>query len=68
MLTLAEQLKDVDLGYDVTFAFFTGGSYCWRGALQYASQLDREKLDNIAIVLNYSAHFGKQRISVALPI
>ncbi len=58
MLTLAEQLKDVDLGYDVTFAFFTGGSYCWRGALQYASQLDREKLDSIAIVLNYSMLCG----------
>ena len=54
----AEQLKDVDLGYDVTFAFFTGGSYCWRGALQYASQLDREKLDSIAIVLNYSMLCG----------
>lgn len=53
VLTLANKLKDVDLGYDLTFAFFTGGSYCWRGALQYASQLDRTHLDNIKLVLNY---------------
>ena len=54
MLTLAEALADVDLDYDLTFAFFTGGCYEWKGAMNYVDTLDRDRLDKIALVLNFA--------------
>ena len=53
MLTLAEALVEVELEYDLTFAFFTGGCYEWKGAMNYVDTLDRDRLDKIALVLNF---------------
>ncbi|MDE7215886.1 MAG: Zn-dependent exopeptidase M28 [Clostridia bacterium] len=54
LLTLAESMKDVDYSYDITFAFFSGGSYGWKGAYYYVTQLKNADLDNIKLVLNFS--------------
>ena len=54
MLTLAETLKDYAGDYDLTFAFFTGGCYGWKGAMNYVDNLDRAGLDKIALVLNFA--------------
>ena len=54
LLTLADVLADVDCGYDITIAFFTGGCYCWQGAYHYVTQLTRTELDNISLMLNFS--------------
>ena len=54
MLTLAQLLSDVDCGYDITFAFFTGGSYYWQGAYYYASHLKNAQIENIRLMLNFS--------------
>lgn len=58
LLTLARRLKDIDSDYDLKFVFFTGGSYCWKGAMQYVSYLDRNALNKIALVLNYAMPVG----------
>lgn len=54
MFTLAEALIYMECEYDLTFAFFTGGCYEWKGAMNYVDNLDREALDKIALVLNFS--------------
>ena len=54
LLTLAEALKDKSCEYDLTFAFFSGGCYGWKGARNYVDNLDRTKLDKIALVLNFA--------------
>lgn len=58
MLTLAEELKDKECDYDITFAFFTGGSYTWMGAKQYIDNLKRADLDNLRLVVNLSMLYG----------
>lgn len=58
MLTLAETLKDKVSDYDLTFAFFTGGSYTWMGAKQYIDNLKRADLDNLRLAINFSMLFG----------
>ncbi|MDE6275458.1 MAG: M28 family peptidase [Clostridia bacterium] len=57
-LTLAGALKDKPCDYDLTFAFFTGGCYEWRGAMNYVDNLDRTGLDKIALVLNFATLGG----------
>ncbi|MDE7337274.1 MAG: Zn-dependent exopeptidase M28 [Clostridia bacterium] len=54
LLTLAEIMKDADYSYDITFAFFSGGSYGWKGAYYYVTQLKNADLENIKLVLNFS--------------
>lgn len=54
MLTLAEALKDKACDYDLTFAFFSGSCYGWKGAMDYVDNLDRAHLDKIALVLNFA--------------
>ncbi len=54
LLTLAEALKDKSCDYDLTFAFFSGGCYGWKGAMNYVDNLDRTKLDKISLVLNFA--------------
>lgn len=58
MLTLAEALKDADLDYDVTFAFFTGGSYTWMGAKHFVDNQKRADFDDMRLVINFSMLFG----------
>lgn len=54
LLTLAKLLSETDCGYDLTFAFFTGGSYCWQGAYRYVAQLTGADLDGISLMLNFA--------------
>ncbi|MDE5910721.1 MAG: M28 family peptidase [Clostridia bacterium] len=54
MLTLAETLKDKSCDYDLTFAFFSGSCYGWKGAMDYVENLDRAQLDKIALVVNFA--------------
>ena len=54
LLALAENMKDFDYDYDVTFAFFSGGCYGWQGAYHYVTHLKNADLDNIKLVLNFS--------------
>lgn len=54
LLTLAETMKDREYEYDITFVFFTGGSYRWRGSYHYASQLKNADYDNIRLMINFS--------------
>ena len=54
LLTLAEELKDKPCDYDLTFAFFTGGCYGWKGAMNYVDNLDRSSLNNVALALNFT--------------
>lgn len=54
LLTLADALKDKSCDYDLTFAFFAGGCYGWKGAMNYVDNLDRAGLDKIALVLNFA--------------
>ncbi len=54
MLTVAEALKDKSCDYDLTFAFFSGSCYGWKGAMNYADNLDRAQLDKIALVVNFA--------------
>ncbi|MDE6474534.1 MAG: M28 family peptidase [Clostridia bacterium] len=54
MLTLAEALKDKVCDYDLTFAFFSGSCYGWKGARNYVDNLDRAQLDKIALVVNFA--------------
>ncbi len=58
LLTLAEELIDAELDYDITFAFFTCGSYFWKGAMNYVDNLDREGLDKIALAIDFSMSVG----------
>lgn len=58
MLTLAELMKDTDYGYDITFAFFTGGSYTWMGAKYFADNLKRADVENIKLAINFSMLAG----------
>lgn len=58
MLTLAELMKDTDYGYDITFAFFTGGSYTWMGAKHFADNLKRADVENIKLAVNFSMLAG----------
>lgn len=62
MLTLADALKDKTIDYDVTFAFFTGGSYMWSGAKQYADSLKRADIDSMRLVINFSMLFGGENL------
>lgn len=54
LLTLANLLSEVDCEYDITFAFFTGGSYLWQGAYHYATHLKNSELENISLMINFS--------------
>lgn len=58
MFALAETLIEKECDYDLTFAFFTGGCYEWRGAMNYVDNLDRAALDKITLVLNFSMPAG----------
>lgn len=58
MLTLAQALKDKQLDFDLTFAFFTGGSYTWMGAKKYVDNLNRADLDSLRLAINFSMLFG----------
>lgn len=58
MLTLAELFKDRETEYDLTFAFFTGGSYSWMGAKYYADNLKRADIENIKLAINFSMLAG----------
>ena len=58
LLTLAGALKNRSCDYDLTFAFFTGGCYEWKGAMNYVDNLDRAALDRIALALNFSMPVG----------
>lgn len=58
MLTLAELFKDKNTEYDITFAFFTGGSYSWMGAKYFADNLKRADIDNIKLAVNVSMMAG----------
>ena len=60
LLALAENMKDFDYDYDVTFAFFSGGCYGWQGAYHYVTHLKNADLDNIKLVLNFS-NAGRRR-------
>lgn len=62
MLTLAELLKDSALDYDLTFIFFTGGSYSWMGAKYYADNLKRADIDNIKLAINFSMLAGGENL------
>lgn len=54
LLTLAELLKDKTSDYDLTFAFFTGGCYGWKGAMNFVDNLDRTRLDRVSLMLNFA--------------
>ena len=58
LLTLAELLYDMPCDYDLTFAFFTGGCYGWKGAMNYVDNLDRTALDKISLMLNFATLGG----------
>ncbi len=64
LLTLAELLKDTDVDYDLKFAFFTGGCYDWSGARHYVSKLNRQELDRISIMVNFSLLGGGENLYV----
>lgn len=54
LLALAELMRDFECSYDVTFAFFTGGSYGWQGASQYVDNLKSADIENIKLNIDFS--------------
>lgn len=58
LLTLAELIKDKDMPFDLTIAFFDGGSLNWTGSAYFVSQMDVVRMDNILLAVDFANIVG----------
>ena len=61
LMALSEYFKELDLGYDIEFAFLDAGEYMWQGANEYLSSLDK---DDVKLVINYGPIIGGDNLYI----